>query len=257
MSFENRQTIYVEGIQTINNLITCSESIFKDYLSDFFKYIENGLNNFYDKSLTKACMLSLDDIINNLSDQGVSINNLLDKVIQISNTSEADKELKYMAIMIFTDYIMRYDINDFYFEKIISTVLFAMEFCCMLPSESEDEDLIEYKYKLRDCLIEFLNIVITRIVESNKTSVLDNKILGIVDFISISLRSEYNPTSEVKYCCYIIMGDICTEYKDQLKNYKSRIPFSLLNPIYDEFKNTELAASVIKAGDKLKTFYYS
>ena len=81
-------------------------------------------------------MLSLDDIINNLSDQGVSINNLLDKVIQISNTSEADKELKYMAIMIFTDYIMRYDINDFYFEKIISTVLFAMEFCCMLPSES-------------------------------------------------------------------------------------------------------------------------
>ena len=52
MSFENRQTIYVEGIQTINNLITCSESIFKDYLSDFFKYIENGLNNFYDKSLT-------------------------------------------------------------------------------------------------------------------------------------------------------------------------------------------------------------
>jgi len=81
-------------------------------------------------------MLSLDDIINNLSQQGISINNLLDKVIQISNSPDADKELRYFAILIFTDYIMKYGINDFYFDKIIITAMFAMEFCSMLPKES-------------------------------------------------------------------------------------------------------------------------
>ncbi len=52
------------------------------------------------------------------------------------------------------------------------------------------------------------------------------------------------------------MGDICAEYKDLLRNQKQRIPFSLLNAIYDEFKNTEFAPSIVKAGDKLNNFYY-
>lgn len=81
-------------------------------------------------------MLSLDDIINNLPEQGISVNSLLDKVIQISNSPEADKELRHIAIMIFTDYVMRNDFNEFFFNQILTTVMFAMEFCCMLPNES-------------------------------------------------------------------------------------------------------------------------
>ncbi len=133
---EYKRSTTLLHVSRIYYLIQGSESLFNEYLSDYFKYIESGLNSFYDKSLAKACMLSLDDIINNFSNQGISINQLLDKVIQISNSPDADKELRYMAILIFTDYIMRYDLNDFYFDKIITTVLFAMEFCCMIPNES-------------------------------------------------------------------------------------------------------------------------
>ena len=95
------------------------------------KYIIFGLNNYQDASTCKSCMLAIVDIINILeADSTVILKEVMTMVLNIAKAGDSDKELKRMAIIIFTD-IFQYNysaVGD-YFVSIMEIIHFGVEYC--------------------------------------------------------------------------------------------------------------------------------
>ena len=106
------------------------------HLDEFNKYLIYGLSKTNEKAICKSCILAVSDLIINLGESYTNcIEQVMNKIIGISNDQNSDKELKYISLVVFTDcslYIREKSLK--YIEDIMNVIIFGIEFCVIANS---------------------------------------------------------------------------------------------------------------------------
>ena len=156
-------------------------------------------------------MLTVDDLINQYGSSNEVIQKHFNQIILISKHHDSDKELKKIAIINFTDYIMysTTSIDQQILMEILQVINFAIEFCLDEPKINEDEEILDFKIQLKENIFEFFSVCFTKeeVHLSNEFKSLISPICKLIHN-TLSTKTDYS----VKLYVFNLLAEICYLY---------------------------------------------
>ena len=219
LSFQQRNSVYEEGISVISAIVTILEKNFNEFMPNFLEYLIIGLNSTNEFYLCKYSIHCTSIIIRTLGDLFSNyINKILPCIINILSKNEIDRNLKPDAFNIISDLFYACPKETFfYYESIMNFLGSALK--TAMINNSDDNDIIEYFQNLREHILENLTCIFSAIIDIHKEKEFFVYVKPIIEFMNRICLDEKCYSVEIFKSCLGLYGDFCKYYGVEIKSY--------------------------------------
>ena len=219
LSFQQRNSVYEEGISVISAIVTVLEKNFNEFMPNFLEYLLLGLNSINEFYLCKYSIHCTSVIIRSLGDLFSNyINKILPCIINILSNNEIDRNLKPDSFNIISDLFYSCPKETFcYFDSIMNLLGTALKIAMI--NNSDDSDIIEYFQELREHILENLTCIFSAIVDINKEKEFLIYVKPIIEFMNRICLDGKCYSVEIYKSCLGLYGDFSKYYGVEIKSY--------------------------------------
>ena len=219
-SFQQRKSIFEEGITAIIAIASVLENKFIDFMDDFIKYLIVGLKSFNEFYLCKYSIHCTSVIIRSLRDLfSKYINQILPLIMNILSSNDVDRNLTLDAFNIISDLFYSCSKETFnYFDSIMNVLGTSLQ-SSMINNISDDNEIIKYFQKFREHLLENLTCIFSAVIDINKEKEFIVYVKPIIEFMNRICIDEKCVNLEILKSCLGLYGDFCKYYGVQIKSY--------------------------------------
>ena len=219
-SFQQRKSIFEEGITAIIAIASVLENKFIDFMDDFINYLIVGLKSINEFYLCKYSIHCTSVIIRSLRDLfSKYINQILPLIMNILSSNDVDRNLTLDAFNIISDLFYSCSKETFnYFDSIMNVLGTSLQ-SSMINNISDDNEIIKYFQKFREHLLENLTCIFSAVIDINKEKEFIVYVKPIIEFMNRICVDEKCVNLEILKSCLGLYGDFCKYYGVQIKSY--------------------------------------
>ena len=215
--FNNRNSVFEEGIHAIGGFATCMENRIVNYIGKIGVYLGYALQRQEAEALCKSGTMVIGDIARASGDQCSSfVKDLVAPLVANLRTENASSDIKVQSICSLAD-IASNSRGEFgnYMQEVLPLVFQAAD--ASLQVAEDDIDMFDFLRDLRESVMEFFEGLIQGMEAGGQLQALQPHIKNIVTYSLTVTQDTYKPRIAIHRTVIGVIGDIAKAFSSQVK----------------------------------------